>query len=154
MDKVVPISEAPKATKQEKLDIYCESLANGLSKRDAYVAAGYAPLGAMKNAQAYHKANAAYIQAYIGEHISSHVPTALKVLLRIMNDEDEKGGIRLKAAQDILDRGGYSVKQKLEISTPDIKEMTTEDLQNELKRAFQDSTELANIFAFPQVNGG
>lgn len=154
MDNVTPITEAPKASKQEKLDAYCQGLCDGLSKRDAYVAAGYAPTGAMRNAQAYHKLNATYINGFIGDHIGSHAPTALKVILRIMNDESEKGGIRLKAAQDILDRAGHGAKQKLEISTPDIKDMSTEDLQNELKRALQDSPELANIFAFPTVASG
>ncbi len=148
MDNVTPITSAP-LTKQEKLELYAEGICNGLSKRDAYVAAGYAPTGAMRNAQSYHKQNATFVNAYIGEHIGSHAPTALKVILRIMNDDLEKGGIRLKAAQDILDRAGHGAKQKLEISTPDVKDMSTEDLQNELKRAFQDTPELAKIFTFP-----
>lgn len=153
MDNVTPITEAPKLTKQEKLQLYAEGLCNGLSQADAYVYAGYSALGAKKNANNYHKANIQYIQAYIGDHIGTHVPTALKVLLNIMNDPNEKGGIRLKAAQDILDRGGYSAKQRVEISTPDIKEMSTEDLQNELKRAFEEQPELAKIFDFSRAKG-
>jgi hypothetical protein len=151
MDNITPITEAPKLSKKEKLDLYCEALCDGMSQADAYIAAGYSPLGARKNANAFHKANIQYIQAYVGEHITSHAPTALKVLLRIMNDPEEKGGIRLKAAQDILDRSGYSAKQKVEITTPDVKDMSTEDLQNELKRAFKESPELAKIFDFPRV---
>lgn len=151
MDNITQITDAPKLSKKEKLDLYCAALCNGLSQADAYVEAGYSPLGARKNANAYHKANIQYIQAYIGDHIGTHVPTALRVLLQIMNDPLEKGGIRLKAAQDILDRGGYSAKQRLEITTPEVKDMSTEDLQNELKRAFEESPDLAKIFDFPRV---
>lgn len=150
MSNVTPITEAPKLTKAEKLDLYCEGLCNGLGKTAAYIAAGYAESPSTpKNATVYHKQNLQYIQAYIGEHIGSHAPTALRVILRIMNDESEKGGIRLKAAQDVLDRAGFSAKQKLEITTPEVKDMSTEDLHNELKRALSDNPELAKIFTFP-----
>lgn len=154
-DKVVSITEAPVRTKAEKLDLYCQGLADGLNQKDAYVTrAGYAdgPYAA-RNASLFHRNNAAYIQAFLSEHIGSHAPTALKVILGIMNDPQEKGGIRLKAAQDVLDRAGFSAKQKIEVSTKDAKEMTTEELQNELRKAFAEHSELAKIIAFTPVNG-
>lgn len=143
---VVQITDAPKASKQEKLELYCAGIANGLSKEQAYIDAGYAPAMARANAQKYHRQNHEFIQGYIAEHIGSHAPTALKVLLKIMNDEGEKGGIRLKAAQDVLDRSGFSVKQKLEITTKEVKDLSTEELQNEIRKLTEDNPDLLKIF--------
>ena len=80
MTNVTPIEEAPKLTKAEKLDLYCQGLCDGLSRKDSYVErAGYADGSyALRNANHFHKANYQYIQAYISEHIGSHAPTALK----------------------------------------------------------------------------
>lgn len=154
MSNVTPIEEAPVLSKAEKLDLYCQGLCDGLSRKAAYVAAGYADgVYAVRNANHYHKNNHQYIQMYISEHIGSHAPTALKVILRIMNDPEEKGGIRLKAAQDVLDRAGFSAKQKVEVSVKDTKEMSTEELQDEIKRAFAEHSELAKILALPSVSG-
>lgn len=150
MSKVTPIDEAPVLTKAEKLDLYCQGLCDGKSRKQAYIAAGYAdgPY-ALRNANHFHKSNLAYVNIYISEHIGGHAPVALKVVLGIMNDPEEKGGIRLKAAQDILDRAGFSAKQKVEVSVKDTKEMTTEELQDEIKRAFAEHSELAKILTFP-----
>lgn len=144
---VVNISDAPKASKREKLDKYCEGIANGLSRTDAYITAGYSEVGARANASAYHKANIDYINAYIADHIGSHVPTALKVLLEIMNSQNEKGGIRLKAAQDILDRAGFGAKQKIELTHKDVDEMSTGELEDEIKRILSEDAKLAEIFS-------
>lgn len=143
---VVLITDAPKATKQEKLELYCQGIANGLSKERAYIEAGYAEGMARANAQKYHRQNHEYIQGYISEHIGSHAPTALKVILTIMNDETEKGGIRLKAAQDVMDRAGFSAKQKLEITTKEVKDLSTEELQNEIRKLTEDNPDLLKIF--------
>lgn len=143
--KVVNIEDAPKS-KQEKLDIYCESLANGLSRKEAYIAAGYSPHMAVQNAQKYHRSNAEYIQGYMAEHISLHVPTALKVILEVLNNPNEKGGIRLKAAEALLDRGGQAVKQKIEISAKDVKDMSTEELESEIAKLISENPTFASIF--------
>lgn len=141
---VVNINDAPKS-KQEKLDDFCRLLADGKSKRDAYVGAGYAEHYAEANAQKYYRQNAEYIKGYMDEHIGSHVPTALKVVLQILNNPNEKGGIRLKAAQDILDRAGHNAKTKVEITTKDTKDMTTEELNNELQRLLSENPQLGAI---------
>lgn len=144
---VVNIADAPKATKQEKLDIYCQKLVDGWSREEAYIAAGYAEQNAKTNAQKFHRQNAEYISGYFAEHIGCHAPAALKVLLEIMNSEHEKGGIRLKAAQDLLDRAGYSAKQKVEISTKSVDELSTSELENEIKRLLGEEPKLARLFA-------
>lgn len=156
MTNVTPISEAPKLTKAERLDLYCQGLCDGLSRKNAYVERAQYADGpyALRNANHFHKANLTYINAFISEHIGSHAPTALKVILRIMNDECEKGGIRLKAAQDVLDRAGFSAKQKIEVTTPDVRDMSSEDIKNELKRAFEESPELAEVFNLRPKQGG
>ena len=143
---VVSINDAPKSTKQEKLELYCEGIANGLSKERAYIEAGYSENMARANAQKYHRQNAQFIQGYLSEHIGSHAPTALKVVMQIMNDPDEKGGIRLKAAQDVLDRAGFGAKQKLEITTKEVKDLSTEELQNEIRKLTEDNPDLLKIF--------
>lgn len=64
-----------------------------------------------------------------------------------MNSEHEKGGIRLKAAQDLLDRAGYSAKQKVEISTKSVDELSTSELEDEIKRLLGEEPKLARLFA-------
>lgn len=147
-ETVVNIQDAPIATKREKLDLYCEGLANGLTQEKAYINAGYSPNSAKKNASAFHRLNSEYIQAYLAEHIGSHAPTALNVILQIMNSESEKGGIRLKAAQDILDRAGFSAKQKVELSAKDPKDLTTDDIQRQIHAMLEDDPKLAKVFQF------
>jgi hypothetical protein len=142
---VVNITDAPKS-KAEKLDLFCEGIANGLSRSAAYEAAGYSAHDCKANANKYYRQNSAYIQAYIAEHIGSHAPTAFKVLLQIMNDPNEKGGIRLKATQDVLDRAGFGAKQKIELTTKDATEMSTEELSNEIARLISENPELAGLF--------
>lgn len=144
---VVNIADAPKATKQEKLDLYCKALADGAKREEAYIAAGYAEATAKYNAQKYHRQNLEYITAYFADHIGTHAPAALKVLLEIMNNEDEKGGIRLKAAQDLLDRAGYSAKQKIEVTTKQLDEMSTGELEDEIKKLLGEEPKLARLFA-------
>lgn len=150
MSNVTNIADAPKS-KQERLDDYCEGICNGLTREAAYVAAGYSAHNPRSNAHKYYRQNAEYIQMYIAEHIGSHVPTALKVIVAIVSDPNEKGGIRLKAAQDILDRGGFGAKQKVEFSMKDTKDMTTEELQNEIARLASENPLLAGLLS-PKVN--
>lgn len=147
---VTLISDAPKS-KQEKLDDFCRAIANGLTREAAYQEAGYSGLNCRANAHKYYRQNADYIQAYIAEHVGTHAPTALNVIISIMNDPNEKGGIRLKAAQDIMDRGGFGAKQKIELTTKDAKEMSTEELQNEVLRLISENPLLARLVD-PKVN--
>lgn len=144
MTNVTNITDAPKS-KQEKLDDFCEGICNGLTREAAYVHAGYSSLNCRANAHKYYRQNHEYITGYIAEHIGTHVPTALKVIIQIVNDPSEKGGIRLKAAQDIMDRGGFGAKQKIELTTKDTKEMTTEELQNDLLKLVAENPVLAAL---------
>lgn len=145
MAVVTQITDAPKS-KQERLDIYCQALVDGKKRQDAYLLAGYAEASSKTNAQKYHKTNIEYITHYIGDAITEHVPAALKVLLEIMNSEHEKGGIRLKAAQDLLDRGGFSAKQKIELSTKEVNEMSTGELEDAIKNILSEDPNLVRIF--------
>lgn len=146
--KVVDINSSP-LTPKEKLDLYCEALCDGLNKTQAYISAGFSKNHAQRNVAPYHRKHAEYITAYLSERIGSHVPAALRVVVQIMNDENEKGGIRLKAAQDVLDRGGFGATRKLELTTKDVSELTKEDLQNELSKLLHEEPELAKIFHLP-----
>lgn len=146
MTNVVPITDAPK-TKNEKLDDFCKALADGKTREEAYVEAGYSGHNCRANAHKFYRGNEAYIKSYISEHIGTKAPSALKVIEQIMLDPNEKGGIRLKAAQDLLDRAGFGAKQKIELTTKDTKEMTTEELQNEVERAIAENPFLAQIIS-------
>lgn len=148
---VVDFMSSPLSPK-EKLDLYCEGLADGLNKTQAYIAAGFSANHAQRNVAPYHRKHAEYINAFLSERIGSHVPAALRVVLTIMNDENEKGGIRLKAAQDVLDRGGFGATRKLELTTKDVTELTTEDLQRELNKLLDEQPDLAKVFHFPNSN--
>lgn len=145
MTNVVNIADAPKS-KQEKLDLFCEGLANGLSREKAYEGAGYSPHNCKANANKFYRQNSAYIHGYLAEHVGTHAPTALKVVLEIMNDKGEKGGIRLKAAQDVLDRAGFSAKREVSLTVKDAKEMSTEELTNEIARLVSENPELIASF--------
>lgn len=147
---VVSLAEAS-LTPRDKLDLYCQGLCDGLNKTQAYVAAGFSANHAQRNVAPYHRKHAEYINSFISERIGSHVPAALRCIVGIMNDEDEKGGIRLKAAQDVLDRGGFGASKKIELTTKDVTELTTEDLTNELRKLFEDEPDLAKVIQFPGV---
>lgn len=152
MGTVTPIGDAPK-TKQEKLEDYCRAIADGKTREEAYKLAGYSPIDCRANANKYHRNNLEYITAYLSEHIGSKVPMALGVVVGIMNDPNEKGGIRLKAAQDILDRGGFTAKQRIELSTKDTKDMTTKELEDEIAKLVAENPVVAQLFHHSQQGG-
>lgn len=152
MDNVVPITDAPKS-KQEKLDLFCQALADGKTREEAYKHAGYSGHDCRANAHKYYRQNADYIKVFLSEHVGVHVPTAFKVILEIATNPDEKAGIRLKAAQDIMDRGGFSAKQTIELVTKDATEMNTEELENEIKRLIRENPAIAKILGSEALSG-
>lgn len=147
---VVSIGNSP-LSPQEKLDKYCEALCDGENKTQAYILAGYSSNHAQRNVAAYHRKHAEYINAYISERFASHVPTALRVVARVMNDEDEKGGIRLKAAEMIFDRAGFAAKQQITVTTKAVEEMSTEDMASEFEKLVSENPELAKVLAFART---
>jgi hypothetical protein len=152
MSNVINIADAPK-TKNEKLDDFCKALADGKTREEAYVEAGYSGHQCRANAHKYYRQNADYIKIYLSEHIGVHVPTAFKVVLEIATDRNEKAGIRLKAAQDIMDRGGYHAKQTIELVTKDAAEMNTEELENEIRRLVRENPTVAALLNREESSG-
>jgi hypothetical protein len=67
----------------------------------------------------------------MSEELSSYVPQAISTLVKIMKNENERGAVRLKAAQDILDRAGFGSVQKLDVTTS-TSELSTEDLNKQI----------------------
>lgn len=151
--KVVSIGDSPLSPK-EKLDLYCEGLCSGENKTQAYIKAGFSSNHAQRNVAAYHRKHAEYITSYISEQIGAHVPTALKTVMTVLNDVNEKGGIRLKAAEMILDRGGFGAKQKLELTTKDVNDMSTQDLHDEFEKLFRENPDLGIILPFSKAGTG
>lgn len=145
MTNVTSITDGPKS-KQEKLDDFAEGICNGLSREAAYIAAGYSPLNCRANANKFYRANHEYVSGVIAERIGTHAPAALKVLLEVMTNPDEKGGIRIKAAEVLLDRGGFSTKQRIEISAKDVKDLSTEELQNEISKLITENPSIVALF--------
>lgn len=144
MATITSIEDAPK-TKGERLDIFCKALVDGKTQEQAYIEAGYSGHNCRANANKFYRTNAQYIQAYISEHIGGHAPMAFEVIRKIATDPNEKGGIRLKAAQDILDRAGFGAKQKIELTTKETTEMSTEELQDEISKLVGENPFLAAI---------
>lgn len=145
---VVDLMSAP-LTPKEKLDLYCEGLCDGLNKTQSYIKAGFSAAHAQRNVAPYHRKHSDYIKSFISERIGGDAPAAHRVIREIMNDPNEKGGIRLKAAQDILDRAGFGAKQQIELTTKDVADLTTEDIRNELAKLFSDEPGLAEVIHFP-----
>lgn len=152
MSNVTNIADAPK-NKQEKLDDFCKALADGKNREEAYIEAGYSGHNCRANAHKYYRQNADYIKIYLSEHIGVHVPTAFRVILEIATNPDEKAGIRLKAAQDIMDRGGFNAKQTIELVTKDATEMNTEELENEIRRLIRENPTVAAILNREEPQG-
>lgn len=148
--KIVSIGDSP-LSPQEKLDKYCEALCDGENKTQAYIKAGFSPNHAQRNVAAYHRKHAEYINAYLSERFASHVPTALRVVARVMNDEDEKGGIRLKAAEMIFDRAGFAPKQQITVTTKNVEDMSTEDMANEFEKLVAENPDLAKVLSFARA---
>lgn len=144
MATVTQIEDAPK-TKGERLDIFCQALADGKTQEDAYVAAGYSAHNCRANANKFYRTNAQYITQFMAEKIGEKVPMALGVITELVQSKATPPGVRLKAAQDLLDRAGLGAKTKLEITTKEASELSTEELQNEVARLISESTFLAQI---------
>jgi hypothetical protein len=62
-----------------------------------------------------HGGMAPQVQAAAGERIKALAPRAVDVIEELLNDY-ESAGLRFAAARDILDRAGYSAKQRIEHS--------------------------------------
>lgn len=63
-------------------------------------------------------------------------PAAIRALYQLVNDEKQAGGIRVQAANSLLDRAGFTAKRH-EIqaaSTKDTSTMTRDELQAEIER--------------------
>lgn len=79
-------------------------VATGCSLTEAAIAAGY------HKAYGYRLASDPKIQAALHEEsvrrISAHVPMAIEVLVSVAKDKSAKGSDRIKAATEILSRGG------------------------------------------------
>lgn len=148
--KVVSIGDSP-LSPQEKLDRYCEALCDGENKTQAYIKAGFSSNHAQRNVAAYHRKHAEYINAYISERIGSHVPTALRTVMQVLLDPDEKGGIRLKAAEMIFDRGGFAAKQQITVTTKAVEDMSTEDMASEFEKLISENPELAKVISFARA---
>jgi hypothetical protein len=140
-------------TNMEKLITYAGLLVDGVTPLEAYYQADPSRTRnhlSADTARSYYNLHKDFLQQYIFDHIGTKAPIALQVITQIMLDEGEKGGIRLKAAQDLLDRAGFNSKTKLEITTKDVKDLTTDDLTREIQKIMGESPELAKVFQFPK----
>ena len=74
-----------------------------------------------------------YIQANLKEMIGRTAPVALETVLELATTcGDPK--VRLQAAQDLLDRGGYKEVKKIEVS---VKDKSSDDLDKEIDALLQ-----------------
>jgi phage terminase small subunit len=122
---------------------------NGGKIIDAYIKAGFSKNSAQVNASQYFAKHREEIESYFRTHMAQYAPQALTTILTIMNDSGEKGGIRLKAAQDILDRCGYKPKEHIEITTEEVENMSTAQIKDRIKELLSEvDPEIGNIVEF------
>lgn len=143
-------------TPAEKLSLFKEAyFDNGGNLKEAYLAAGFSPISAASNASKYFAAHREEIQTFVHTRIATHVPKAIGTIVKIMNNEQEKGGIRLKAAQDLLDRAGYKPSDRIEIRTEDVDNMSTGDIKEQIKRLLQEvDPTLGKLVDLKVIQGG
>jgi len=143
-------------TPAEKLSLFKEAyFDNGGKLKDAYIAAGFSPISAASNASKYFAAHREEIISFVNTRIATHVPTAIGTIVKIMNNEGEKGGIRLKAAQDLLDRAGYKPSDRIEIRTEDVDTMTTGDIKDHIRKLLQEvDPSLGKLADLKVIQGG
>lgn len=113
----------------ERVRLFAEARCQGHTIIDSYALAGYSR--DQKEASLFHRTHKAEINALMSEELSSYVPQAISTLVKIMKNENERGAVRLKAAQDILDRAGFGATQKLDVTTS-TSDLTTEDLNSQI----------------------
>ncbi len=119
---------------------------NGGKITDAYIKAGFSANTAYINASGYFSKHREEVESYFRTHMAQYAPQALTTILTIMNDSSEKGGIRLKAAQDIMDRCGYKPKEHIEITTEEVENMSTSQIKDRIKELLSEvDPEIGNI---------
>lgn len=143
-------------TPAEKLAIFKDAYYdNGGSVPKAYEAAGFSCKGGTGNAYKYFKNHKEEIQAHVHAKMAEYVPTAIGTIVKIMMSETEKGGIRLKAAADLLDRAGYKPSDRIEVVTEDADSMTTRDIKAEIAKLMKEvDPSLGKLAEFKVIQGG
>lgn len=115
---------------EEKIDLYVQGLADGLSKKAAYEAAGYAVEASSSNACKFHKRYNKEIHNALRYKIGDAAPLALNALIRIMTTGQSETA-RVKAALEILDRSGHDKTTRIQVQEEAPK--SRQDLEAQLK---------------------
>lgn len=120
--------EVPKT--QRQIDFCNQYIITGNAKKAA-LAAGYSASDPEKAGWRLKTRFQEYIQQAVKDNIGKMVPGALEIVNYLaINAESEQ--VRLKAAQDILDRAGYKPTNKTEQTVVSVEEKSTEELEAEL----------------------
>lgn len=142
-------------TPAEKLAIFKEHYYATGNITKSYIAAGFSEKSANNNAHKYFKDHKDEILGFVHTKLAEHVPAAIGVVVTIMNNPEEKGGIRLKAAQDLLDRAGYKPSDRIEIRTEDMNELSTGDIKDQIKKLLNEvDPTLGKLADLKVINGG
>lgn len=129
-NNVIKMNAAPRVSVAEKVRAYSYYRAQGFSQVDSHEKAGYAR--SAHEASRFAKTYAKEIASHMADHIGDHAPQAFQVIIELMNNVNEKGSIRLKAAQDVLDRAGLGANKKVELTTKDASDMTSEEIRQSI----------------------
>ncbi|MEQ9416649.1 MAG: hypothetical protein RJQ08_03800 [Salinisphaeraceae bacterium] len=122
----------------DKQRTYAELVATGVERDRAADLAGYAPgSGALVTIETNSKVQAA-VAALTAARLQSAAPAALALIERFVRDEQLAPKIRLDAAKDLLNRGGYLPPRQVDaaIGGKSQNEMSSDEL-----RAFVDQAE-------------
>lgn len=108
---------------------------SGADKQTAMLDAGYPATHAWSFFQngKVQAAMAAIVDRFL---LVDAAPAALRALYQIVNDEKQAGGVRVQAANSLLDRAGFDAKRHsiVEGSGKDAASMSRDELQAEIER--------------------
>ena len=121
--------------KTERQVSFCEHYIRTGNALQSAKAAGYGTSdeSAKRRGTELSKRYKEYIDSEIRQNLGSLVPIALKIVAELA-EHGESETVRLKAAQDIMDRAGYKPTAKVEQKMVSVEERSTEELEEELKQ--------------------
>ena len=115
---------------QDRVRKFTELRMKGFTAIDAYEMVGYSRDDS--ECHKWAKRHGAEIFDYTKEHLGGYIPLAIGTLVNIMNDPEERGAVKLKAAQDSLDRTGFSATQKVSLEYKDTADLTSSEIEAQI----------------------
>jgi hypothetical protein len=120
----------------ERIRVYAlHWIATG-SKKDAYMKAGYAT---ESGAYQFHRAHSKKIDKYVWDNgFRDNAPLAINTLVDVLINGSTDGS-RIKAAIEILDRGGFNKTDKLALKDESSAKLEDQDINRQIQDLIRDT---------------